>query len=236
MQRHGRSASWGSRHGGGSDARAAAEEVLEEFERSLGMREDRSHEPVPGWHDEPLHSGHANSALSNPGTEAGVGYNEAERRRSRPRDGASVDTQVRRDSVRPECGEFAAREPDGRSPAGRRRNELKYDDRPADDPDGEFVCAYCGRRYDTGMNPGMNGTGFFTSTSKTYCSKRCKNDAAIRRRSRKPKERKLATCPICGELFEARRKNMTYCSAACKQKAYRQRKNEQNSSPSFRCE
>ena len=37
-------------------------------------------------------------------------------------------------------------------------------------------------------------------------------------------ERGRATCPVCGGDFHPRRKGAMYCSGACRQKAYRERK------------
>ena len=60
-----------------------------------------------------------------------------------------------------------------------------------------------------------------------YCSLRCRNDAYIKKR-RKRMETKRAmvkTCFVCAApISQGQGKIKTYCSTACKQKAYRMRK------------
>ena len=47
----------------------------------------------------------------------------------------------------------------------------------------------------------------------------------------------LVRCPVCGHIFtrETVGRSGTYCSAACKQKAYRQRRNEWRKHPGPTC-
>ena len=57
-----------------------------------------------------------------------------------------------------------------------------------------------------------------------YCSRECQNDAAgERRKQRRALKRKPKPCAMCGQLFKPRRMDSQYCSAACKQAAYRRR-------------
>lgn len=70
------------------------------------------------------------------------------------------------------------------------------------------------------------GTPFFCKTEsyhtgRKYCSDRCTNDAYIARRDARRRATREKTCPVCGERFQAERKDTVYCSPACKQKQYR---------------
>ena len=58
-----------------------------------------------------------------------------------------------------------------------------------------------------------------------YCSHGCQLDAANARRRQRSATRRGAQrrCVICGEAFTPKRTDSEYCSAACKQAAYRQR-------------
>ncbi|MDL2237289.1 hypothetical protein LJC56_05610 [Christensenellaceae bacterium OttesenSCG-928-K19] len=62
-----------------------------------------------------------------------------------------------------------------------------------------------------------------------YCSQRCANDAAIARRKAKANAKRLehTKCSVCEKPIEQNLKNKIrkYCSNACKQKAYRLKKN-----------
>jgi hypothetical protein len=70
------------------------------------------------------------------------------------------------------------------------------------------------------------------------CSDACKKVRAtaalkrFRRRERKNRERPSANCKVCGEPFEPQRSTRLYCSDACQQKAYRERKAAPHSLPS----
>ncbi len=61
-----------------------------------------------------------------------------------------------------------------------------------------------------------------------YCSRRCANDAAIAKRKARIIERKAlaAKCAVCGKPIgqDNWTKVRSYCSAACKQRAYRARR------------
>jgi hypothetical protein len=62
-----------------------------------------------------------------------------------------------------------------------------------------------------------------------YCSQRCKNDALTARRQAKMKERRAnaQACIVCGGILtQTDTRIKSYCSLACKQRAYRGRKAE----------
>jgi len=78
------------------------------------------------------------------------------------------------------------------------------------------LCAHC-------------GDSFRGITSAKYCSDRCVNDAYIARRRDRAKLRRAnaKNCVVCDTPVEQAGGNVKiklYCSNACKQKAYRQRK------------
>jgi endogenous inhibitor of DNA gyrase (YacG/DUF329 family) len=78
------------------------------------------------------------------------------------------------------------------------------------------ICAHCGDMF--------NGV-----RDAKYCSDRCVNDAYIVRRRERARLRRANanTCVVCGSPVEqvgGLVKIRLYCSNACKQKAYRQRK------------
>ena len=210
--------SYGRPFGGSADDIAAAQEELERLESSLGARPDSGIEREPLGDDEAPPRPEpacldAEGAPSEFGTGADIG-DDAIWDGELENTGAVQYAHIRLEDT----------EPATPKPSPKRRNELRYDDRPDDNPEGKYVCAFCGRKFDPGVNPDRLGGGFFTNTSRTYCSKRCKNDALMRRRAARPKERRLITCPTCGNPFEASRKNAVFCSNACRQKAYRLRK------------
>jgi hypothetical protein len=54
------------------------------------------------------------------------------------------------------------------------------------------------------------------------CSWRCRrriHKDNLNRATRKPKQ--VTHCRVCGEVLDARRSDASYCSAKCKQKAWR---------------
>jgi predicted nucleic acid-binding Zn ribbon protein len=78
-------------------------------------------------------------------------------------------------------------------------------------------CAYCGDSF-----KGIAGA--------KYCSDRCVNDVYIARRRERAQLRRAnaKNCVVCDTPVEQAQgsvKIKLYCSNACKQKAYRQRKN-----------
>lgn len=79
----------------------------------------------------------------------------------------------------------------------------------------KLTCKHCGLEF----LAGRKGT--------LYCSYRCVNDSHIESRKAKATARRKNTCLICGNSIEQTNAKITlYCSPACKQKAYRQRKAE----------
>lgn len=63
------------------------------------------------------------------------------------------------------------------------------------------------------------------SPKARYCSQRCANDAAIKRRKARIDSKRSGhtQCVICGKpVNQANAKIRIYCGKACKQKAYRQ--------------
>jgi hypothetical protein len=87
----------------------------------------------------------------------------------------------------------------------------------------EEPCEVCGRPV---VNTG-NHCNYWRSY-RTYCSYRCAKRAEVERaRERRRAERERcgdSTCADCGEQFTPRRLDSTYCSNACRQRAYRRRK------------
>ena len=81
----------------------------------------------------------------------------------------------------------------------------------------EYICVHC-------------GDSFQAIYISKYCSQRCANDAYIAKRREKGqlKRAKAKNCIICDASVEQHAsghvKIRLYCSDACKQKAYRQRK------------
>jgi hypothetical protein len=78
-------------------------------------------------------------------------------------------------------------------------------------------CEGCGRQVHNEHN--------FRSHSRTFCCKQCEHQAyaAEARRQRAEARGLTRTCVECGETFAPKRSDSRFCSAACKQKAYRRR-------------
>lgn len=72
-------------------------------------------------------------------------------------------------------------------------------------------CYICGKVFYAGMPHAV------------LCSERCNQDATLQRRKEARLPERIRTCLMCGVEFQAKRKDTRYCSAACKQKAYRRR-------------
>lgn len=57
-----------------------------------------------------------------------------------------------------------------------------------------------------------------------FCCRACQiSESAAKAKARRAAQRDTATCLDCGEVFEPQRRGVRYCSAACKQRAYRRR-------------
>mgnify|MGYP002507937463 FL=1 len=78
------------------------------------------------------------------------------------------------------------------------------------------ICAFCGDSFES------------SSPKAKYCSKRCQNDAYMKRRKERKALEKQKVCVICKKQFTAKKKDAMYCCKACKQKAYREKKNVTN--------
>jgi hypothetical protein len=59
-----------------------------------------------------------------------------------------------------------------------------------------------------------------------YCGDGCRKAAAAERRSDARAVKLTRTCSVCGTRYQAKRVDSAYCSPACRQKAFRQRKVE----------
>lgn len=72
-------------------------------------------------------------------------------------------------------------------------------------------CAHCGRP-------------FLGVATRRWCSEACGEAARAARRDRTRPPIPARRCEMCGELIDATRGDAKFCSSACRQKAYRQRK------------
>jgi hypothetical protein len=80
------------------------------------------------------------------------------------------------------------------------------------------ICRRCGRRRHRNRGWG---------TSRAYCCDACAHAADLkRRRSRRRTWHPKQTCATCGAAFTPTRSDARYCSPACRQRAYRQRKQD----------
>jgi len=77
------------------------------------------------------------------------------------------------------------------------------------------ICSECSRVFFTELRGG----------TRRYCSDRCLNSARARHQREKRKYiRHVLKCLACGKEIIGTRVDRHYCSAACKQRTYRQRK------------
>jgi len=76
------------------------------------------------------------------------------------------------------------------------------------------TCAVCGDAFTT------------PSPAALYCSARCKNDAAmaLRKKNRPPRPTVVCQCGRGIVVLAATGRTPRHCSAACRQRAYRQRR------------
>ena len=99
------------------------------------------------------------------------------------------------------------------------------------------ICADCFKKSWMGNSPEWlseprpcKGCGrlvidYLSYWESTYCSESCRMDYYRAKGKKKRAEiRRTRTCASCGQSFNPKRTDMRYCSAACKQSAYRQRK------------
>lgn len=66
--------------------------------------------------------------------------------------------------------------------------------------------------------------GLSTRRVYIFCSERCRNRYAAKRRSAVLALDRHRLCSVCGEHFQPPRSDARTCSPACRQKAYRQRR------------
>jgi len=78
-------------------------------------------------------------------------------------------------------------------------------------------CENCEKEYEVKKH---------TSKTQRFCSTYCRVDFHQKKRSQEIKEIRKNTCIICGSSYFPDRSNSTFCTNACKQSAYRKRKNE----------
>jgi hypothetical protein len=76
-------------------------------------------------------------------------------------------------------------------------------------------CDACGRKVV------FDRTGI--RRKRTFCSERCERDSYNRRRREARAATRGKACDACGETFVGTRSDAKHCSAACKQRAYRNR-------------
>lgn len=90
---------------------------------------------------------------------------------------------------------------------------LSYGAREAGRTAVEYVgtCPRCGRR-------------FIGVLARVYCSATCGEATRAARRDR-TSDRQARPCQTCGDSFTPPRDDARYCSPACRQKSYRQRRN-----------
>ena len=84
-------------------------------------------------------------------------------------------------------------------------------------------------RYDERRCP-VCGRLFYTElwSNRRYCSKKCAHRGLyLKRKRERARRRQNRVCPVCGKPFDAVRSDQVYCSAACKQAAYRKRAREE---------
>jgi hypothetical protein len=72
------------------------------------------------------------------------------------------------------------------------------------------TCHYCGQE-------------FAGSARSRYCRSSCKTEAYCERRRHRKEMARRKHCARCGLAFAATRSDAVFCSASCKQSAYRRR-------------
>jgi hypothetical protein len=80
------------------------------------------------------------------------------------------------------------------------------------------LCANCERPMVERLN--------LSRLQRTFCSDRCRHEYHNQLRKETRAEEHKMVCEVCGEEFTAKRRDAKFCSKACKQKAYRGRKDE----------
>jgi hypothetical protein len=88
-------------------------------------------------------------------------------------------------------------------------------------------CASCGRTciLDRDRKKFKKSWLKYHGERRTFCSQRCRVRHNNQKRSERLEEKRAGTeCQECGDTFTPDRSDAKYCSAACKQRAYRKRK------------
>ena len=87
--------------------------------------------------------------------------------------------------------------------------------------DGQPVNGYCWHRVYKIACPVCGETIYTQNRLTVYCSYRCQARANTIRQSERKRMNQDKICLVCLTAFKAKRGDAKYCSAACKQKAYR---------------
>jgi hypothetical protein len=99
-----------------------------------------------------------------------------------------------------------------------------------------WVCERCGERVPTPKEPPVPciicGRPVIYDARRraefAVCSERCSRVAVFERQKARAQRKKPApeqrTCAVGGQLFIPKRKDAAFCSSACRQKAYRDRR------------
>lgn len=87
-------------------------------------------------------------------------------------------------------------------------------------------CDNCGKEYELKKN---------ASKSQRFCSTYCRVAFHQKKKSQYTEELREFTCEICGKQYSPHRSTSKYCSAACKQAAYRKNKVKLFLIECFRC-
>jgi hypothetical protein len=82
------------------------------------------------------------------------------------------------------------------------------------DTAGTRQCGWCGRQV---------GYGGMSAQPHRYCTRSCELAARTRRRREARELARHQRCGQCGKPFTAPRQDASYCSPACRQRAYRKR-------------
>jgi len=80
---------------------------------------------------------------------------------------------------------------------------------------GSEPCEACGR---TVVNRYMPHRKY------TWCSAECEHGVGVMARRKKRAKARQKECALCGDAFQGSRSDAMYCSSACRQKAFRQRR------------
>lgn len=85
---------------------------------------------------------------------------------------------------------------------------------------GSAFTAYCV----CGREVWYRGTRYRSGLCCTRCARRAMADAKRAKRARTPRDQTHTICGHCGSAFTSPRSDARYCSSACRQASYRQRK------------